>query len=209
MYVLLGLLLAYLIWKMMDRRVHIAKIKLQQEQEKALRLQEAQHMEEVLKAEKEIIRLNNEKLESELNHKTQELTSSALHVMQNVEAVHKVKEQLQRLMDDVSEKETRHQLRKILRAVEEEIKIENNWEQFEIHFNQVHQDFLKRLSQDYPELTHKDLKMCAYLRLNLSSKDIASLLKLSLRGVETSRYRIRKKMNLEQDENLADVIMRY
>jgi ligand-binding sensor domain-containing protein/DNA-binding CsgD family transcriptional regulator len=208
-YVLLGLLVAYLIWKMMDRRVHLARLKLQQEQAKALRLQEAQHMEEVLKAEKEIIRLNNEKLESELNHKTQELTSSALHVMQNVEAVHKVKEQLQRLMDEVGEKDTRLQLRKILRAVEEEIKIENNWEQFEIHFNQVHQDFLKRLSQDYPELTHKDLKMCAYLRLNLSSKDIASLLKLSLRGVETSRYRIRKKMNLEQDENLTDVIMRY
>ncbi|PVY41714.1 triple tyrosine motif-containing protein [Pontibacter virosus] len=208
-YLLLGLLLAYFIWKIMDRRVHLAKIKLQQEQEKALRLQEAQHTEEVLKAEKEIIRLNNEKLESELNHKTQELTSSALHVMQNMEAVHKVKEQLQRLMDEVNEKETRLQLRKILRAVEEEIKIENNWEQFESHFNQVHQDFLKRLSIDYPELTHKDLKMCAYLRLNLSSKDIASLLKLSLRGVETSRYRIRKKMNLEQEENLTDVIMRY
>ena len=209
LYALYGLLLAYLIWKIMDRRVHQAKIKLQQEQEKALRLQEAQHMEEVLKAEKEIIRLNNEKLESELNHKTQELTSSSLHVMHNVEAVQKVKEQLQRLMDEVNEKETRQQLRKILRAVEEEIKIENNWEQFETHFNQVHQNFLKRLSQDYPELTHKDLKMCAYLRLNLSSKDIAALLKLSLRGVETSRYRIRKKMNLEQEENLAEVILRY
>lgn len=208
-YVLFGVLLGMLLWKIIDRHINETKKKLRQEQEKALRLKEAQHMEEVLKAEKEIIRLNNEKLESELTHKSQELTSSALHVMQNMEAVHKVKDQLQRVMDEVTDKETRQQLRKILRSVDEEIKIENNWEQFELHFNQVHQDFLKRLSSDYPDLTHKDLKMCAYLRLNLSSKDIASLLKLSLRGVETSRYRIRKKMNLEQDESLTECILKY
>jgi len=209
LYVLLGILLLYLIKKFVERHINQTKLRLQQEQEKALRLKEAQHAEEVLKAEKEIIRLNNEKLENELNHKSKELTSSALHVMQNMDAVHKVKDQLQQVMEQVSDKDTRLQLRRVLRSVEEEIKIENNWEQFELHFNQVHQDFLKRLSSEYPDLTYKDLRLCAYLRLNLSSKEIASLLKLSLRGVETSRYRIRKKMNLEQDVNLTEAILKY
>ena len=132
-----------------------------------------------------------------------------MHVMQNMEAVYKGKSQLQEVMEQVTDKETRQQLRKLLKSVDEEIKIENNWEQFESHFNQVHQDFLKRLSQDYPDLTHKDLRMCAYLRMNLSSKEIASLLKLSLRGVETSRYRIRKKMNLPQEAGLTETILKY
>ncbi|MFD2248060.1 two-component regulator propeller domain-containing protein [Pontibacter ruber] len=208
-YVLLGVLGVLLLRRILRIRIRKAEERLQQEQEKALKLKEAQHKEEVLKAEKEIIRLNNEKLESELNHKTKELSSSALHVMQNMEAVYKVKNQLEEVMEQVSDKETRQQLRKILRSVDEEIKIENNWEQFEAHFNQVHQDFLKRLSNDYPDLTHKDLKMCAYLRLNLSSKEIASLLKLSLRGVETSRYRIRKKMNLDPEVSLTESILKY
>ncbi|MBC5775179.1 hypothetical protein H8S95_13960 [Pontibacter sp. KCTC 32443] len=209
LYILLGIAALLLLKKVVQKHIRNTEAKLQQEQEKALKLKEAQHMEEVLKAEKEIIRLNNEKLERELNHKTKELTSSALHVMQNMEAVYKVKDQLEQVIEKVSEKDTRLQLKKILRSVDEEIKIENNWEQFELHFNQVHQDFLKRLSHDYPDLTHKDLKMCAYLRLNLSSKEIASLLKLSLRGVETSRYRIRKKMNLDQDASLTECILKY
>ncbi|WP_242927563.1 two-component regulator propeller domain-containing protein [Pontibacter vulgaris] len=208
-YALLGVFAIFLLRKIIKIRIRRAEEQLQQEQEKALKLKEAQHKEEVLKAEKEIIRLNNEKLEHELNHKSRELSSSAMHVMQNMEAVYKVKNQLEEVMEQVSDKETRHQLRKILRSVDEEIKIENNWEQFEAHFNQVHQDFLKRLSIDYPDLTQKDLKMCAYLRLNLSSKEIASLLKLSLRGVETSRYRIRKKMNLDQDVSLTESILKY
>ncbi|WP_461490928.1 two-component regulator propeller domain-containing protein [Pontibacter sp. HJ8] len=209
LYVLLGILGLFLLKKVIEKRISQTEKRLQEEQEKALKLKEAQHMEEVLKAEKEIIRLNNEKLEGELNHKSKELTSSALHVMQNMEAVHKVKDQLERVMEQVADKDTRQQLKKILRSVDEEIKIENNWEQFELHFNQVHQDFLRRLSNDYPDLTYKDLKMCAYLRLNLSSKEIASLLKLSLRGVETSRYRIRKKMNLDQDASLTESILKY
>ncbi|MBJ6118679.1 hypothetical protein JAO76_10775 [Pontibacter sp. BT310] len=209
LYALTGIVVLLLLRKVIQKHIRSTEAKLQQVQEKALKLKEAQHMEEVLKAEKEIIRLNNEKLERELNHKTQELTSSALHVMQNMEAVYKVKGQLEQAMDKVADKETRQQLKRILRSVDEEIKIENNWEQFEFHFNQVHQDFLKRLSHDYPDLTHKDLKMCAYLRLNLSSKEIASLLKLSLRGVETSRYRIRKKMNLDQEASLTESILRY
>lgn len=208
-YGLITLLLLLLAKYLMERHMQKTKMRLQEEKEKALKLKEAQHMEEVLLAEREIIRLNNEKLENELTHKNKELTSSAVHVMHNVEAVHKVRDQLQETIEKIACKTTQKELKKLLKSVEEEVKFEQNWEQFELHFNQVHEDFLKRLREDYPDLTHRDLKLCAYLRLNLTSKEIASLLKLSLRGVETSRYRIRKKINLDQEDNLTEFMLNY
>ncbi|PIQ21673.1 MAG: hypothetical protein COW65_07685 [Cytophagales bacterium CG18_big_fil_WC_8_21_14_2_50_42_9] len=181
----------------------------EKEQEKALRLQEAQHTEAVLKAEKEIIKLNNEKLEHEINNKNKELATSAMHVMHNLETMQKLRGQLQEVIGDVQDKETMLQLKKLLKSVDEDIKFENNWEQFELHFNQIHQDFLKRLANDFPQLTHRDIKLCAYLRLNLSTKEIASLLNLSLRGIEASRYRLRKKMDMDPEANLTDFILKY
>jgi hypothetical protein len=179
------------------------------EQQKAMRLKEAEHKEEVLKAEKEIIKLNNEKLEDELNHKSKELTSSAMHIVHSVETNQKIRTQLLDAMETVQDKDALYHFRKILKAIESEISLENNWEQFELHFNQIHQDFLVRLRKEFPLLTHGDIKLCAYLRLNLSSKEIAPLLNLSVRGIEASRYRIRKKMNLSADINLTEFIMRY
>ncbi|WP_276499300.1 ligand-binding sensor domain-containing protein [Pontibacter litorisediminis] len=208
-YILLGLLLLWLIKRVIDRRVRWQQEQLRLEQEKAIRLKEAAHIEEVLKAEKEIIKLNNEKLEGELEHKSKELASSAMHVMQSLETIGKVKGQLETVIEQVEDKKALHQLRKVLRSVEEDMKVENNWDQFELHFNQLHQDFLKRLRHDFPDLTHRDIKLCAYLRMNLTSKEIASLLNLSLRGVETSRYRLRKKLNLEQEVNLTEFILKY
>jgi hypothetical protein len=179
------------------------------EQQKAMRLKEAEHMRTVLNAEKEIIKLNNEKLESELDHKTKELTSSAMHVVHSVETNQKIKSQLVDAMETVKDKDAQYHFRKMLKAIESEINLENNWEQFEIHFNQIHQDFLVRLRKEHPALTHGDIKLCAYLRLNLTSKEIAPLLNLSLRGIEASRYRIRKKMNLGPEVNLTEFILRY
>jgi DNA-binding CsgD family transcriptional regulator len=179
------------------------------QQQKTMRLQEVQHHEEVLKAEKEIIKLNNEKLESELSHKNKELASSAMHIVRNVETIQKIKTSLLSAIETVQDNEAKSHMRKVLRAIASEMTLENNWEQFELHFNQIHQNFLVRLRNEYPELTHSDIKLISYLKLNLSSKEIAPLLNLSVRGVEASRYRIRKKMNLNPNINLTEFILKY
>jgi DNA-binding NarL/FixJ family response regulator len=163
----------------------------------------------VLKAEKEIIKLNNEKLENEIAHKNKELASSAMHVVRNVETIQKIKASLLDAIEAVSDNEGKAQLRKVLRFIANEITLENNWEQFELHFNQIHQNFLIRLRKEFPELTHNDIKLISYLKLNLSSKEIAPLLNLSVRGVEASRYRIRKKMHLSPNVNLTEFILKY
>jgi DNA-binding CsgD family transcriptional regulator len=179
------------------------------QQQKTMRLKEIQHQEAVLKAEKEIIKLNNEKLENELSHKNKELASSAMHIVHNVETIQKIKTALLSAIESVQDTDAKAHMRKVLRSIANEVSLENNWEQFELHFNQIHQNFLVRLRKEFPELTHNDIKLISYLKLNLSSKEIAPLLNLSVRGVEASRYRIRKKMNLNPSVNLTEFILRY
>lgn len=208
-YAIVLVILLYFLKKEMEKRFNKAKQKLKEEQEKAFRLKESRHIEEVLKAEKEIIRLNNEKLEAELIHKNTELTSSAMHVMHSRETILKIREQLETALDNVKDSDANFYLRKVIRSIEADVKFDNKWEQFELHFNQIHQDFLIRLRDDFPELTHKDIKLCAYLRMNLSSKEMAPLLNISIRGIEASRYRIRRKMNLDPEVNLTEYILKY
>jgi DNA-binding CsgD family transcriptional regulator len=97
----------------------------------------------------------------------------------------------------------------MVRKIDREIDSEMQWEVFEKHFESVHEEFLKRLKATYPDLTPRELKLCAYLRLNISSKEIATLMNISTRGVEISRYRLRKKLLLEHDTNLTDFIVSF
>ena len=75
-------------------------------------------------------------------------------------------------------------------------------------FDAIHNDFFKKLEARYPQLSYKDKMLCAYLKMNLISKEIAPLLNISVRGVEISRYRLRKKLNLDEKTNLADFLQK-
>ena len=83
----------------------------------------------------------------------------------------------------------------------------HEWETFETNLNQIHNEFIIALSKKFPNLTSKDIKLCIYLKMNLSSKEIAPIMNISFRGVELHRYRLRKKLNLTQDENLSKFLL--
>ena len=83
----------------------------------------------------------------------------------------------------------------------------DDWKFFEDAFNNADQNFLKNLKKLHPNLTRSDLKLCAYLRLNLSTKEIAPLFGISVRSVEIKRYRLRKKMDLNHTTTLTDHIV--
>lgn len=89
----------------------------------------------------------------------------------------------------------------------EDTKIDDNWEHFAHHFDKVHNDFLIVLKSRYPNLTPSELKLCAYLRMNLSNKEIAQLINISTRGVEIARYRLRKKLGLTKEVNLFEFLL--
>src|SRR6201985_4014653 len=99
------------------------------------------------------------------------------------------------------------EFKKMLRILGEENKMDKDWEQFAVHFDKVHSDFLQILKGAFPLLSSHELKLCAYLRMNLSSKEIAQLENISVRGAEISRYRLRKKLKISTETNLFDFLM--
>ncbi len=101
------------------------------------------------------------------------------------------------------------QYKSIIKLLDKNITNEDDWKVFESNFEQAHEEFLKKIKKEFPSLTPSDLKLCAYIRMNLESKKIAPLLGISVRGVENHRYRLRKKMGMKRDTNLTEYIMQF
>jgi DNA-binding CsgD family transcriptional regulator len=100
-------------------------------------------------------------------------------------------------------------LKKLIRALKDDDHMEEDWKQFATHFDSVHLDFLRSIKKQYPGLTPNELKLCAYLHMNLSSKDVAQHMKISVRGVEISRYRLRKKLQISKETNLFEFLLQF
>ncbi len=161
------------------------------------------------KAEKEVIKLTNEKLQSEIEHKSAQLASNTMAMMRKNNLLASLKEELDKQKKELGVKLPSSYYSKINRLIEQGIEDEHEWEVFEQLYDQAHGDFFKRLKEKHPQLTPSDLRLCAYLRMNLSSKEIAPLLSISVRGVEERRYRLRKRLNLSTDVNLTELIMTF
>jgi ligand-binding sensor domain-containing protein/DNA-binding CsgD family transcriptional regulator len=176
------------------------------EQVKKLAQKEKEFKQEVEKSEKEVSNLLNEKLQAEVNFKNSQLASTTMHLVQKSEILQKLKTELNQLSKQVPS-DLKRKVDSISRELDADFKLDNSWEQFELYFDQVQENFFKNLREKHPELTPKDQKLCAYLRMNLSTKEIAPLLNISVRGVEISRYRLRKKLNIDSNTNLVEFIM--
>ena len=202
-YVALGCGLAYLLYKRQQRQLRRQQQKHLQEQQRLLYL----HQLELEKSEKEIVKLRNEKLEAEIEFKNSELASTAMHLVQKGELLTKIKDELQRLNKSRKSEGDLDNLKKIIRILSQEEKINEDWDQFALHFNQVHSNFLITVKEKFPALSAHELKLCAYLRMNLTSKEMAQLMNISVRGVEISRYRLRKKLGIPTEVNLFQFLL--
>ena len=98
-------------------------------------------------------------------------------------------------------------VRGVIKIIDSNLNNTDDWQVFKEAFNNADKDFIKKLKLIHTTLTPNDLRLCAYLRLNLSSKEIAPLLNISPRSVEVKRYRLRKKMNLAHNDSLTDYIL--
>ncbi|MDF2188025.1 triple tyrosine motif-containing protein [Paraflavitalea sp. CAU 1676] len=195
--------LALVLYKRQQKKFQRQQQRHEEEQRRLLYL----HQLELEKSEKEIVKLRNEKLESEIDHKNKELASSAMHLVQKGELIGRIKEELTKLKKLPTQGEEADELKKLLRILHEEDKVDQGWEQFAFHFDRVHSDFLVALKERYPLLTANEIKLCAYLRMNLSTKEIAQLMNISVRGVEISRYRLRKKLQIATETNLFQFLL--
>lgn len=206
-YTIVGLFCVYGIVFIVKRRVRRLQNVLKKKQEEELRIKEQKYREEALVAEKEIVQLRNDKLRSEVDFKNKELASSTMNIIHKNEVLSYSVGELKKALRKIKDPTALVQVRQLMKTIDSEFNSEQDWEQFEVHFDQVHEDFLKRIRLKHPQLTPKDLRICAYLRMNLSTKEIAPLMNISVRGVEISRYRLRKKFDLTRDENLIDFIL--
>lgn len=154
-----------------------------------------------LKAQKKLVQVNNDKLRTEIDSKNRELAISTMSIIKKNEFLNAIKDQLKQVPESP-------ELKNVIRTIDRNINNADDWKFFEEAFNNADKNFLRKVKNNHPELTPNDLKLCAYLRLNLSSKEIAPLLNISVRSVEVKRYRLRKKMNLPHEENLADYIFK-
>ncbi len=196
------------------RKIEKEKGYLRERQEEELKQKQKQFEKESMLAEQEIVRLRNEKLrieiernKADLENQSKELASIVMQANYKNELLDRIKHKLAKVSQKMIHTESKKEVENVVGAIEKELDQKEDWKRFEVHFDQVHEDFIKRIRIKYPNLTPKDVKLAAYLRMNLSTKEIAPLLNISLRGIETGRYRLRKKLGLDRSANLTDFLL--
>lgn len=156
-----------------------------------------------LEREQDIMKFKNEQLSQDVDKKNKELAVSTMNLIKKTELLNIIKEDLKSSTDDGSNRS----IKSIISTITRNVKEEDTWNVFKEAFDNVDNDFIKNLKQLHPSLTPNDLRLCAYLRLNLSSKEIAPLINISVRSVEIKRYRLRKKMDLMHEQGLVEYIL--
>ncbi len=154
--------------------------------------------------------LKAENLEQELNLKRQELVTTLFEASETQKKFGDIVANLKRIKREArSESEAKHAIENLIVKINTQIDQEDKWDKLSDNYNAVHAQFLTRFKESYPELTNSDLKLSAYIRMGLQSKDIAPLLSVSERGVESARYRLRRKLELDRSKSLSLFIQHF
>ncbi len=193
-YFLAFILIGYLIHRLYRRYYRKQQEALLKENQKRLKRKK-------IKSEKKLIQIKNEKLNQEIDNKNRELAISTMSIIKKNEFLNALKTELEKI-------KATSQISKVIKTIDKNINNDDDWKFFEDAFNNADKNFLKKIKSLHPNLTPNDLRLCAYLRLNLTSKEIAPLLNISVRSVEVKRYRLRKKMELPRENSLTSYILK-
>jgi tetratricopeptide (TPR) repeat protein len=148
----------------------------------------------------EKVELEKENLSNDLAYKNKELITNVMYLLKKNELILIVTDKLKK-----AKMSFKVENRKVVEDVIRDLEMASKgdiWKEFELRFQEVHSDFYNKLNELFPSLTPNELKLCAFLRLNMSTKDIAAITFLSVNSINIARHRLRKKLNIDQDENL-------
>ena len=148
--------------------------------------------------------LEREKLDAELSYKKKELTTHALHLAKKNEVLESLKKKAETFK---SAETIQNGYQQLIRAINFDLKDDNNWKNFSKYFQEVHKDFNSSVSKKYPDITPNELRLMALLKMNLSSKEMANILNISMSGIKKARQRLRKKMNLSTKDSLEQAVL--
>ncbi len=202
-YLVLVVMIIFLATRFLLYRIGEIKKKAKRKHRTELKQKEKEFQHQALIAEKEIIRLKNEKLQNEMVHRDMELANQTMGIIQKNKFLVKVKDELQRMQKSTDDEKLKKKLTSLNRNINKEIDNKQQNQIFETYFDEVHSEFFERLKEKYPDISPREMRLCAFIRMNLTSKEIAMLLNISDRGVEISRYRLRKKLDISRETNLS------
>lgn len=206
-YLIVILLFLYYLYCKMVRSQKL----LVRQKEFEIERQQKEFRREYEKKDKKIETLKEENLKAELQHKSDELIRTTINIVRKNEMLQDIRKEAISISNSINEENLVNIRRKTLRLIsriDTNIEHDEDLKNFQRTFDSVHYDFFKRLDDQFPDLHHKEKMLCAYIKMNLMSKEIAPLLNISVRGVEISRYRLRKKLKLGEKDNLADFLQR-
>jgi|TARA_B110000881_G_C18600785_1_gene535060 DNA-binding CsgD family transcriptional regulator len=169
-------------------------------EEKIIRINQNKLELKEIEKKQALMSIENNKLQDDIEGKNRELAISTMSMIKKNQFLSKIKLDLKQI-------ESNQKIFSVIKMIDRNLNNTDDWKFFEEAFNNADKDFLKKVKETHPSLTNNDLRLCAYLRLNLSSKDISPLLNISLSSVEIKRYRLRKKMNLAHNEGLTDHLL--
>ena len=164
------------------------------------------HQLELDRSDKEIIRLQNEKLEADVNYKNKELSTMTMHLVQRGKVLAKIKEVISTVVKNDNINESSTSFRHLIRLIKDVERKDQELDHLSVHFSHVNVAFFSKLKKLFPDLSQNDLKFCAYLSMNLSSKEMAQLMNVTIKAVEVGRYRLRKKLQLKPETNLYEFL---
>jgi tetratricopeptide (TPR) repeat protein/DNA-binding NarL/FixJ family response regulator len=201
--IFLILVLAVLGWAMINQQ----KLKIRGNKELLDRQNELLLIKERLIAtEKENINLLEARMATEVEAQSKALTAQTLHVLDKNQMLEEIQQKLKKILEEDS-KEQKKKIRNLIKQIDYNFSQDTDWDDFKFSFEKVHQDFFKKLNQPGKELTPGELKLASLMRMNLSSREIASTLGISQESLRISRYRLRKKLNLEKGESLQQFLL--
>jgi ligand-binding sensor domain-containing protein/DNA-binding CsgD family transcriptional regulator len=208
-YFLLAVLINF-IYRSYFKRKNFQQLEvLKLEEEKKRKYQEEKFELEKLAADKNMLLLKEENLNLEIKKKNSELASSTLNNIKKNELLNSLITDIQKIDEDILNSSLHSPIKKVLKKINNHLIDKEDWLAFELHFRNAHVDFFEKLREKHPELSSNEIKLSAYLKLNLSSKEIASLMNISIKSVEQGRWRLRKKLDLPKDSNLVKYIQSF
>ena len=162
-----------------------------------------------LEAESKMAVLREDNLNLEIKKKNSELAYSTLNNIKKNELLNDLIMDIEKIDEGVLNSSLHSPIKKVIKKINHHLVDKEDWLAFELHFRNAHADFFDKLREKHPELSSNEIKLSAYLKLNLSSKEIASLMNISIKSVDQGRWRLRKKLDLSKDSNLVNYIQSF
>lgn len=204
LWILIGVGIIILIYWKIDQKMARTRRAIEQRKKEEVEALEIKSRHDSMLQEMEIVKLKSDQLEQDIVHKGQQLSNTTTNLISKNELLQEISSHIKQLSEsrEASNKGVQKALIKIQDIINKSISSDSDWENFSQNFDVVYANFSTRLTERHPDLSVTDKRLCCYLRMGLTSKEIAPLVNITVKSVEMARYRVRKKLGLSPNDSL-------